>query len=58
MLALQNEISETERIFSTQITRIKGSINEQYQAAVANEKALGDKLSELKADALDLRAAV
>jgi len=55
MIALQNEISETEKDISTQITRIKGSINDQYQAAVANEKALGDKLTELKEEALDLR---
>ena len=36
--------------------RIKASISDQYQAAVANEKALGDKLSQLKAEALDLRS--
>ena len=56
MTALQNEISETEKDIRTQIARIKGSINDQYQAAVANEKALGDKLAQLKADALDLRS--
>ena len=56
MIALKNEISETENDIHTQVTRIKGSINEQYQAVVANEKALNDKLSELKAEALDLRS--
>jgi capsular exopolysaccharide synthesis family protein len=56
MLALKNQISETESDIHRQISRIKDSINDQYQAAVANEKALNDKLSELKADALDLRS--
>jgi capsular exopolysaccharide synthesis family protein len=56
MIALQNEISETEKDIRTQIARIKGSINDQYQTAVANEKALGDKVAQLKADALDLRS--
>ena len=56
MMALKNEISETENDIRTQVARIKGSINAQYQAAVANEKALNDKLSELKAEALDLRS--
>jgi len=56
MIALQNEISETERDIRTQIGRIKGSINDQYQAAVANEKALGEKIAQLKAEALDLRS--
>jgi capsular exopolysaccharide synthesis family protein len=55
MVALQHEISETEKDIRTQITRIKGSINDQYQAAAANEKALGDKIAQLKAEALDLR---
>ena len=56
MIALKNEISETENDIHTQIARIKGSINQQYQAVVANEKALNDKLSELKGEALDLRS--
>ena len=56
MMALKNEISETETDIRTQVSRIKGSINAQYQAAVANEKNLNDKLSELKVEALDLRS--
>ena len=56
MMALKNEIGETENDIHTQVERIKGSINSQYQAVVANEKALNDKLSELKAEALDLRS--
>ena len=56
MIAIKNEISETESDIHTQIARIKELFNEQYQAAVANEKALNDKLSELKAEALDLRS--
>jgi polysaccharide biosynthesis transport protein len=56
MLALKNEISATENDIHTQVTRIKGSINQQYQAVVANEKALSDKLNELKGEALDLRS--
>ena len=56
MIALKNEISATENDIHTQVTRIKGSINQQYQAVVANEKALNDKLSELKGEALDLRS--
>ena len=38
-----------------QINLIKASINDQYNAAVVNEKALGDQLVRLKAAALDLR---
>ena len=56
MIALKNEISETENDIHTQVARIKSSINAQYQAAVANEKAFNDKLSELKDEALDLRS--
>ena len=56
MIALKNEISETENDIHTQVARIKSSINAQYQAAVANEKAFNDKLSELKDQALDLRS--
>jgi polysaccharide biosynthesis transport protein len=56
MIALKNEISATENDIHTQIARIKGSINQQYQAVAANEKALNDKLSELKGEALDLRS--
>ena len=55
MLALQKEISETKEDIRTQIGRIRKSIDDQYQAAVANEKALSDKRDQLKADALDLR---
>ncbi|MBV8280723.1 MAG: polysaccharide biosynthesis tyrosine autokinase, partial [Candidatus Eremiobacteraeota bacterium] len=56
MIAIKNEISEMESGIHTQIARIKDAINEQYKATVANEKALNDKLSELKAEALDLRS--
>ena len=56
MVALQSQINETEKDIRTQIGRIKGSISDQYQAALANEKALSDKLSQLKAEAMDLRS--
>jgi polysaccharide biosynthesis transport protein len=56
MVALQSQINETEKDVRTQIGRIKASIADQYQAAVANEKALSDKLSQLKAEAMDLRS--
>jgi polysaccharide biosynthesis transport protein len=56
MIALKNEISETENDIHTQVARIKGSINSQYKAVVANEKALNDKLGELRGEALDLRS--
>jgi polysaccharide biosynthesis transport protein len=56
MVAIQSQINAMERDIRTQIGLIKAAINDQYQAAVANEKALGDKLAELKADALDLRS--
>ena len=56
MVALQSQINETEKDIRTQIGRIKGSIADQYQAALANEKALSDKLSQLKAEAMDLRS--
>jgi len=56
MMALQSQINETEKDIRAQIGRIKGAISDQYQAAVANEKALSDKLSQLKAEAMDLRS--
>ena len=56
MIALQKQISQMENDIRTQVGRIKGSISDQYQAAVANEKALSDKLSQLKAEAIDLRS--
>ena len=56
MVALQSQINETEKDIRTQIGRIKGAISDQYQAALANEKALSDKLSQLKAEAMDLRS--
>ena len=55
MIALRSQISEAEKDIRTQINLIKNSIKSQYDAALANEKALGDKLAELKAQALDLR---
>ena len=55
MIALQSEINAAERDIRGQINLIKNSIKAQYDFAVANEKALGDKLSQLKAEALDLR---
>ena len=56
MVALQSQINETEKDIRAQIGRIKAAISDQYQAAVANEKALSDKLSQLKAQAMDLRS--
>ena len=56
MVALQSQINETEKDIRSQIGRIKGAISDQYQAALANEKALSDKLSQLKAEAMDLRS--
>jgi capsular exopolysaccharide synthesis family protein len=56
MMALQNQISQMEADIRTQVGRIKSSISDQHQAAVANEKALADKVSQLKAEALDLRS--
>ena len=55
MIALRSQISEAEKDIRTQINLIKNSIKSQYDAALANEKSLEDKLAELKAKALDLR---
>ena len=55
MIALQSQINETERDIRNQINLIKNSIKAQYDAAAADQKALGDKLAQLKAEALDLR---
>ena len=55
MIALQTQINAAEKDIRAQITLIKNSIKSQYEAAAANEKALADKLAELKAHALDLR---
>jgi succinoglycan biosynthesis transport protein ExoP len=55
MIALQTQINSVEKDIRTQINLIKNSIKSQYDAAVANEKALAAKVAELKAAALDLR---
>jgi uncharacterized protein involved in exopolysaccharide biosynthesis len=55
MIALRTQISEAEKDIKSQIDLIKNSIKSQYDAALANEKSLGDKLEELKRKALDLR---
>jgi succinoglycan biosynthesis transport protein ExoP len=55
MIALQTQINAAEKDIRTQINLIKNSIKSQYDAAAANEKALGAKVAELKAAALDLR---
>jgi capsular exopolysaccharide synthesis family protein len=55
MIALQSQIDATQKDMRAQIGLIKDSINSQHQAAVANEKALGDELGRLKASALELR---
>jgi succinoglycan biosynthesis transport protein ExoP len=55
MIALQNQIDATQKDMRAQIGRIKDSINGQHQAALANEKAFGDELARLKANALELR---
>ena len=55
MLALQSQIAATERDVKTQIALIKRSIDDQYEAALADEKALGGRLADLKSEALDRR---
>ena len=58
MMALKNQISETENDIRTQVGRIKGSINAQYQAAVANEKILTINSVSLRPRRLICEAAV
>jgi polysaccharide biosynthesis transport protein len=55
IMALRAQISETEADIRNQISLIKASIKDQYNAAVANEKALADELASLKTAAIDLR---
>jgi polysaccharide biosynthesis transport protein len=55
MIALQTQINVTETDIKNQINLIKNSIKTQYDYAAANEKALGEKLEQVKAQALDLR---
>ena len=55
MRGLQAQISATDDDIRNQTKLIKASINDQYEAAAANEKALRDRLRQLKAAALDLR---
>ncbi len=43
MIALQTEINAAERDIRDQINLIKNSLKTQYDLAVANEKALGEK---------------
>ena len=55
MIALQTQINATESDIKNQINLIKNSIKTQYDYAAANERALGEKLEQVKAQALDLR---
>ena len=55
MVALQSQISATERDIKGQIALIRRSIDDQYEAAVADEKALARRLADLKTEALDMR---
>ena len=55
VVALKAEMGAAEMDIRNQINLIKASINDQYNAAVVNQKAQGDQLVRLKAAALDLR---
>ena len=55
MIALQTQINAAEVDIRNQINLIKNSVKSQYDVAVANEKALGEKFDQIKAQALDIR---
>ncbi len=55
MMALQSQINSVDKDIKTQINLIKSSLKAQYDAALANERALGEKLKSLREQALDLR---
>ncbi len=55
MTQLKAGIDETDRQLSLEAANIRQSLKTQYQAALANEKALGGQVSGLKSDVLDLR---
>ena len=55
MVSLRAQIAETEKQIKAQIDIIKDSIRATYEASLAQEGALRDKLDEVKSQMLDLR---
>ena len=55
MIAIQTQVRETEKDIRNQVNLIKNSIKAQYEAALSQEKALGEKLEQLNAEALEAR---
>lgn len=53
--AIQSQINELDRSIASEESRVSGSIQANYREALAREKALEIKVSQLKADYLDLR---
>ena len=54
-LALQSQIDELNRAIAVEEARVSGSIQAEYQQALAREEALQQRVSALKGDYLDLR---
>ena len=55
MVSLQAQIAESEKQIGGQVAIIKDSIKAIYEASLAEENALRDKLEEVKSQMLDLR---
>lgn len=53
--AIQSQINELDRSIASEESRVSGSIQANYREALAREKALEIKVSQLKEDYLDLR---
>ncbi len=55
MIQLKARIDETARQMDLEAANIRNSLRVQYEAALANEKALNSQVTDLKASVLDLR---
>jgi polysaccharide biosynthesis transport protein len=53
--AIQSQISQLDRSIAREESRVSGSVQADYRAAVAREEALQSRVEALKSDYLDLR---
>lgn len=53
--AIQSQIDQLDRAISSEERRVSGSIQAAYRAAAQRERALAERVAQLKSDYLDLR---
>ncbi|HEY5805586.1 MAG TPA: polysaccharide biosynthesis tyrosine autokinase [Lysobacter sp.] len=56
MVQLRNQIDEANRQINTEVGNIRDAIRAEYQAALAQETLLRDRITGLKGDVLDLQS--